>query len=96
MVCCLYAPQAWVCIVTHFQAHHTAVQSGSVVPQAQAPMSKRHGLPLFLVELLLNAAIVAALYGVVTGYNAVSSVASAITNWLQKQTERLAPPLEQR
>ncbi len=64
--------------------------------QTQAQSSKRHGLPLFLVELLLNAAIVAGLYGVVTGYNAVSSVASAITNWLQRQTERLAPPAEQR
>ena len=64
--------------------------------QTQARSSKRHGLPLFLVELLLNAAIIAGLYGVVTGYNAVSSVASAITNWLQRQTERLAPPAEQR
>jgi hypothetical protein len=64
--------------------------------QAQGRKSKRHGPPLFLVELLLNAAILAGLYGVVTRYDTVSRVASGIVRWLQKLTERLAPPLEQR
>ena len=64
--------------------------------QAQGQKSKRHGPPLFLVELVLNAAIVAGLYGLVTRYDGVSAAASAIVNWLQRQTERLAPPLEQR
>ena len=63
---------------------------------AQGRKSKRHGPPLFLVELLLNAAIVAGLYGVVTRYDTISRVASGIVGWLQKQTEKLAPPLEQR
>ena len=66
------------------------------VRQVPGRQSKRHGPPLFLVELLLNAAIVAGLYAVVTKYDSVSRVASGLVGWLQKQTERLAPPLEQR
>ena len=65
-----------------------------LLPNVQV-RSKRHGPPLFLVELLVIGGIVGYLYALVTNSEVIGAAAERLWSVLQSASEKVAAPKSQ-